>query len=491
MSETTVVSGPATMTFSRYDDVTAALADPALVPPPAGPAVPGAPGAAPGTVAWLRSAVARFSSGEPHARRRALVLADLERLDPDRLRVAAAAGFESDVRLRVVRVLAAELGLADPEAVARDVAAVSRAYFADASDDPVAADPAADPAADAAVARLLPVVGDWDDAAGDRDEETAANRIGLLVQACDATAALVEGARRHEDGLAGVLRADPPVRTMRRLAARATEVGGVAVPAGTRVLLDIAAAQSGAPEGVVLTFGAPPRSCPGRSQALVIAEGILYGASDPADTGAPDMPPAPDRGKAELASLVPEMVESVLALAAGWTAWDGRPIINADGRTYTPHKAVRRIADHLVDHLAELEARVVGEPTEPDHWHASGVTTPADLAPFTTADLDEARSRLTRLAGIWSRRIRALPDERLDDSPGTGWSFRQIVRHVSGAGYYYADSVGALGSPAGATDTPEGATDTPEGATDTPEGATDTPANATGNPTNDPTETTR
>ncbi|MGW7585559.1 hypothetical protein ACWGKU_32215 [Kitasatospora sp. NPDC054768] len=473
MSETTVVSGPATMTFSRYDDVTAALADPALVPPPAGPAVPGAPGAAPGTVAWLRSAVARFSSGEPHARRRALVLADLQRLDPDRLRVAAAAGFESDVRLRVVRVLAAELGLADPEAVARDVATVSRAYFADASDDPAVADPAAD----AAVARLLPAMGGRDDAAGDRDEETAANRIGLLVQACDATAALVEGARRHEDGLAGVLRADPPVRTMRRLAALATEVGGVAVPAGTRVLLDIAAAQSGAPEGVALTFGAPPRSCPGRSQALVIAEGILYGASDPADTGAPDMPPAPDRGKAELASLVPEMVESVLVLAAGWTDWDGRPILNADGRTYTPHKAVRRIADHLVDHLAEVEARVVGEPTEPDHWHASGVTTPADLAPFTTADLDEARSRLTRLAGIWSRRITALPDERLDDSPGTGWSFRQIVRHVSGAGYYYADSVGALGSPAGATDHPEG--------------ATGTPANATGTPANDPTETAR
>ncbi|GAA2981465.1 hypothetical protein GCM10010519_15210 [Streptomyces lactacystinicus] len=487
MSETTVVSGPATMTFSRYDDVTVALADPALLAPPAGPAVPGAPGAAPGTVAWLRSAVARFSSGEPHARRRALVLADLERLDPDRLRVAAAAGFESDVRLRVVRVLVAELGLADPEAVARDVATVSRAYFADAQADPVAADPAAD----AAVARLLSLMADRDEAAGDRDEETAANRIGLLVQACDATAALVEGARRHENGLAGVLRADPPVRTIRRLAARATEVGRVAVPAGTLVLLDIAAAQSGAPEGVALTFGAPPRSCPGRSQALVIAEGILYGASDPADTGAPDMPPAPDRGKVELASLVPEMVERVLVLAAGWTAWGGRPIVNADGRTYTPHKAVRRIADHLVDHLAELEARVAGEPTEPDRWHASGVTTPADLAPFTTADLDEARSRLTRLAGIWSRRITALPDEWLDDSPGTGWSFRQIVRHVSGAGYYYADSVGALGSPAGATDHSEGATDTPEGATDTPEGATDTPANAAGNLTNDPTETTR
>ncbi|MGW2867224.1 hypothetical protein [Kitasatospora sp. NPDC001225] len=500
MSETTVVPGAAATTFSRYDDVTAALADPALVPLPAAAPAPGAPGGAPGTVAWLRSAVARFSSGEPHARRRALVLADLERLDPDRLRVAAAGGFESDVRLRVVRVLAAELGLADPEAVARDVATVSRAYFTDApacpaadgpvvdgpvagaSLDPVVDGASADPVADAAVARLLPAM-------GDRDEETAANRIGLLVQACDATAALVEGARRHEDGLAGVLRTDPPVRTMRRIAVRATEVGGVAVPVGTRVLLDIAAAQAGAPAGVALTFGAPPRSCPGRSQALVIAEGILYGASDPADTGTP--PSTPDLDKAELAALVPEMVAYVLALAVGWTAWDGRPIVNVDGRTYAPHKAVRRITDHLVDHLAEVEARLVGEPTEPDHWHASNATTPADLAPFTTADLDEARSRLTRLAGIWSRRVAALPDERLDDSPGTGWSFRQIVCHVSEAGYYYADSVGSLAGARGGAADPAGVTDSPMWVTDSPTWVTDSPADPTGHRANEPMETTR
>ncbi|MFI2612609.1 hypothetical protein [Kitasatospora sp. NPDC018619] len=463
MSETPVASGP--MTFSRYDDVTAALADPALVP------LPAQPGAPPGTVAWLRSAVARFGSGEPHARRRALVLADLERLDPDQLRVAAAAGFEPDTRLRVVRVLAAGLGLADPEAVARDIAAVSRAYFAAGPDDPAtktaeavdavgaaeavdamdAVDAADGPAADAAVARLLPAM-------GDPDEETAANRIGLLVQACDATAALVEGARRHPDGLAGVLRSDPPVRTMRRLAVRGTGIGGVAVPAGTPVLLDVAAAQAGAPEGVALTFGAAPRSCPGRAQALVIAEGILYGASDPADTGEASAPPALDRGKDELAALVPEMVGHVLDQAAGWTAWDGRPVVNGDGRTYAPHKAVRRIADHLLDHLAELEARLAGEPTEPDHWHGSRATTPADLAPFTTADLDEARSRLTRLAGIWSRRVAALSDAQLDDSPGTGWSFRQIVCHVAEAGYYYADSVGR---PATAEDAAGSRTDEP------------------------------
>lgn len=414
--------------FSRYEEVTAALADPALVPPPAEPGPYG-------TVAWLRAAVARFSAGEPHARRRALVLADLERLDPGALRILAAGGFEPDVRLRVVRALATALGLAEPEAVARDVRAVARAYFRPEPDgaEPNGVEPD-DAEADAAVARLLPAM-------GDADEETAANRIGLLVQACDATAALVEHARRGTGGLAATLWDDPPVRTMRRVAARATEVGGVAVPAGTRVLLDLAAAQErdGRAGRESLTFGAPPRLCPGRAHALAIAEGILYGASDPADGSTP-----PERavGKAELAALIPESIDRVLALAATWTSWDGRPIVNADGRTYTPHKAVRRITDHLVDHLAELEARLAGEPTEPDRWHASNVTTPADLAPFTAADLDEARSRLTRLGRIWAQRVAALPEERLDESPGTGWSFRQIVCHLAGASGYYADSVG-------------------------------------------------
>lgn len=107
--------------------------------------------------------------------------------------------------------------------------------------------------------------------------------------------------------------------------------------------------------------------------------------SGPAETPATD-----DRDPAQLLTA---MVDRVLALAATWTAWDGRPVPAGD-RLYTPHKAIRRVADHLVDHLAEMEARLVGEETQPDHWHASATTTAADLAPFTGADLDEARSRL-------------------------------------------------------------------------------------------------
>lgn len=142
------------------------------------------------------------------------------------------------------------------------------------------------------------------------------------------------------------------------------------------------------------------------------------------------------------ADAVTAMVDHVLTLAATWPNWDGRPAL-VDDRVYTPHKAIRRVADHLIDHLAELEARLAGEEPQPDHWHASAITTEADLAPFTPQDLDEARSRLIRLARIWANRLDALSDERLDDSPGEGWSFRELARHLQGS-TYYADAVGDL-----------------------------------------------
>ncbi|MEU8852610.1 hypothetical protein AB0C70_41800 [Streptomyces sp. NPDC048564] len=142
------------------------------------------------------------------------------------------------------------------------------------------------------------------------------------------------------------------------------------------------------------------------------------------------------------AGPVTGMVDHVLTLAATWPNWDGTPA-RVDDRVYTPHKAIRRVADHLIDHLAELEARLAGEEPQPDHWHASSITTEADLAPFTPQDLDEARSRLTRLARIWTDRLDALSDDQLDDSPGEGWSFRELARHLEGS-TYYADAVGDL-----------------------------------------------
>ncbi|HET7430792.1 MAG TPA: hypothetical protein VFJ89_04740 [Nocardioides sp.] len=55
-------------------------------------------------------------------------------------------------------------------------------------------------------------------------------------------------------------------------------------------------------------------------------------------------------------AAVEEAVRRSLALVDTWLHWDGRPHVSEDGdRVYTPHKAVRRIADHLTGVLRYAE----------------------------------------------------------------------------------------------------------------------------------------
>jgi hypothetical protein len=139
-------------------------------------------------------------------------------------------------------------------------------------------------------------------------------------------------------------------------------------------------------------------------------------------------------------------VERVLALARTWPAWDGEPLVADDGRLFTPHKAIRRTADHLVDHLAEVEALLAGVPTQEDRWHASALTSTADRAPFTPADLEEAEQRLRRLARTFELRYAAVGPAAWDAPRGDHWTLREIARHV--ADPWYAEQVGDL-SPSG------------------------------------------
>jgi hypothetical protein len=101
------------------------------------------------------------------------------------------------------------------------------------------------------------------------------------------------------------------------------------------------------------------------------------------------------------------------------------------------------VADHLIDHLAEMEARLGGQVTEPDRWHGSATTTPADLARFTAEDLDEARSRLRRLAQIWDVRMRSLSIAELDRTEGDARTLRELAVHLAESSYY-AEAVGEL-----------------------------------------------
>lgn len=182
-----------------------------------------------------------------------------------------------------LRVLAVRLGLADPDAAVPAVTAVAAAWHP-------GADPERAAVADAAVCELLAL-------APPDSPEVVANRLGLLVQACDATAGLIGGAVRHglplpaavptHDLLHEVLRLDPPVRGTRRTAVAATRVGGCDIAPGDTLLLRFDAANRDpavqaepdrfrpADPARVLTFGAGPRGCPGDRHALALATGAV------------------------------------------------------------------------------------------------------------------------------------------------------------------------------------------------------------------------
>jgi hypothetical protein len=135
------------------------------------------------------------------------------------------------------------------------------------------------------------------------------------------------------------------------------------------------------------------------------------------------------------------MTDRVNELVKTWPAWDGA-LRAIDDRVYTPHKAIRRVCDHMVDHLAQLECRLAGIPSIPDRWHGSAITTAADMAAFTPEDVDEAVSRLQRLATLWRLRLGAA-EALVDERPKDEWTIREIALHVAESSYY-AEAVGDL-----------------------------------------------
>jgi len=144
--------------------------------------------------------------------------------------------------------------------------------------------------------------------------------------------------------------------------------------------------------------------------------------------------------------LVSDSVEACLEIAATWHAWDGRPVARTvDGKpnTWTPAKALRRITDHLIDHLQQVEALLAGVPSIPDTWHGRFVTLDADCARFTEADYDEACSRLRRLGRWYVLRYEAAGPAAWDEPRGGEWTLREIAEHVAGV-RYYAEQVGSL-----------------------------------------------
>jgi hypothetical protein len=82
--------------------------------------------------------------------------------------------------------------------------------------------------------------------------------------------------------------------------------------------------------------------------------------------------------------------------------------------TYTPRKTLRRVFDHALDHLNQIDQWLAWqhrgvEPTPPDGWVPSTVTLPDDRLPLTPPDLDAWLWRVDQAARLVQQRAAALP----------------------------------------------------------------------------------
>lgn len=115
--------------------------------------------------------------------------------------------------------------------------------------------------------------------------------------------------------------------------------------------------------------------------------------------------------------------------------------------TYTPRKPLRRVLDHGLDHLNQMEQwrrwRVEGVvPTPTDGWVGSTVTVPEDTLPLTRADLDAWLWRIDLAMGLMVERAQRLGRDELDwQPPDGGWPLRRVLHHVARSEVLYASSL--------------------------------------------------
>ena len=261
--------------------VRAALAHPQLRVRPVAEPVPRALAGTP--LGEVFAQLVRMNDGEFHARHRPEVQARTSRIEPSRVPVAAtAAAHELTGRVGANRwlmevpaqAMARLIGVAPDEldATVRAVLDFVAGIAANATSGEIEC-------GCTAVAYLL-----RQGKALGLDGPAAANRIALMQQSVDATAALIGNAAKAALGapalptaLAGwrehvarVLVADPPVHNTRRFAAADLMLDGQALREGQGVLLLLASAvqEEASP---ALAFGGAAHACPGAAIAAEMA----------------------------------------------------------------------------------------------------------------------------------------------------------------------------------------------------------------------------
>jgi len=115
--------------------------------------------------------------------------------------------------------------------------------------------------------------------------------------------------------------------------------------------------------------------------------------------------------------------------------------------TYTPRKVLRRVLDHFLDHLNQIDQWLVWRrdgvvPIPTDGWVPSTVTLPDDRLPLTGSDLDAWLWRIDQAARLLAQHAAGLSAAELDwQPPDRGWPLRCVFHHVARSELLYSASL--------------------------------------------------
>jgi hypothetical protein len=115
--------------------------------------------------------------------------------------------------------------------------------------------------------------------------------------------------------------------------------------------------------------------------------------------------------------------------------------------TYTPRKILRRVLDHALDHLNQIDQWLAWQrggivPTPTDGWVPSTATLPDDRLPLARPDLDAWLWRIDQAARLVSQRASGLTEAELDwRPPDGGWPLRRVLHHLARSERLYAGAL--------------------------------------------------
>lgn len=111
--------------------------------------------------------------------------------------------------------------------------------------------------------------------------------------------------------------------------------------------------------------------------------------------------------------------------------------------SYTPRKVLRRVLDHALDHLNQLEQWLAWRergivPVPADGWAPSTVVFDEDRAPLDADELAAWLWRIDLTSNLLIKRASQLSQEMLDwQPPDGGWTLHTMLQHVATAQVFY------------------------------------------------------